>query len=474
MYALAQKYGLRPEALQTAQAIILKQSMDIEDLGNKLNIMSGASLYELWKYHERVRDILASDLTKFRKSRASGTITGLCGSELSSSQIPNWLDQFIESIGKSPNLFNYGQLSIVMARHIKDKSNDPSCKCESISNVSEFWGALASVVHGGFKKAESALCLVREREDPKTQIISAVSPLEPFDVSDTNLIIRSSDNIDYRVHKTVLALASPFFKNLLSLPWPSDSDIVDGLYVVPLSENSELLNTLISMLYPVRTVIPNSYEKVLYLLAASQKYEMASVQSFIRGEVGRKAFPVLKVTEAFNAYAIASAKNLIPEMENAARLTLDHPMTFKSLGEGLRLFEGRALRDLVNFRRRCRDKSVTCLDSFHQSLVPSSDWVGCPEVMPLRDPRQKRVLPRWLNQLLSRKLNDLKLQKVTCPFDISLIFEEYETALEKHATCNFCLRMHLEIGISFLLKIREMLKQVRDKESVRRLSDAET
>ena len=107
---------------------------------------------------------------------------------------------------------------------------------------------------------------MQDRDDPEAEIISAASPLEPFDVSDTNLIIRSSDNLDYRVHKTILAMASPFFKDLLSLPQPSDGEVVDGLPVVQFSESSELLNTLISILYPVPTVIPNSHEKVLYLL----------------------------------------------------------------------------------------------------------------------------------------------------------------------------------------------------------------
>jgi hypothetical protein len=108
---------------------------------------------------------------------------------------------------------------------------------------------------------------VQEQEDPQTKIISATSPLEPFDVSDTNLIIRSSDKVDYRVHKTVLAMASSFFKDLLSLPQPSNCEVVDGLRVVQLSEGSELLNSLISMFYPIHTLKPNSYEKVSHLLA---------------------------------------------------------------------------------------------------------------------------------------------------------------------------------------------------------------
>ena len=191
---------------------------------------------------------------------------------------------------------------------------------------------------------------------------------------------------------------------------------------------------------------------------------MDSVQSFIRAKVSRKAFPVPKGAEAFTAYAIASSKKLIPEMEDAARLTLDHPMTFKGLGEGLRLFEGWALRDLFDFRRRCRDKFVTCLDSFHRSLVSSSDWAGCPEVMPLRDPREKRVLPRWLNQLFSRNVTDLKLQKITCPFDIYLkVRSGYFTALEEHGTCSFCLLTHLVMGVYAYLDLKRDLAEVKNK-----------
>jgi hypothetical protein len=108
---------------------------------------------------------------------------------------------------------------------------------------------------------------VREQEDPQAQIDSATSPLESFDVPDANFIIRSSDNVNFQVHKSILAMVSPFFKDLLTLPQPSDSEIVDGLPVVQLSEGSELLNSLISIIYPVPTVMPNSYEKVLYLLA---------------------------------------------------------------------------------------------------------------------------------------------------------------------------------------------------------------
>lgn len=111
-----------------------------------------------------------------------------------------------------------------------------------------------------------------ERNDPLPQINSAASPVEPFDLPEANLIIRSSDLVDFRIHKPVLAMASPFFEDLLS--HSDDSEFADGLSVVQLSEDSELLNCLISILYPVGTVIPKSHEKVLYLLATCHAVEI--------------------------------------------------------------------------------------------------------------------------------------------------------------------------------------------------------
>jgi hypothetical protein len=457
--------------------------MTIEDFDNKLDIMPGASLYELWKYHEGVRAILASDLTDFRMSRAGGTITGLRCTELSSSQIPSWLDDYIESIGKTPNLFDSAEFNIAVARHIKFKANDRSCECATIPSqtIRDFREALASVVHGSFEKAESALSLVRDQEDPQARINWTLSQPETFDVSDTNFIIRSSDFIDFRVHKSMLATTSPIFKDLLSLPQPSDGEIVDGLPMVQLSESSELLNSLLSILYPIYTAIPNSYDKVLYLLAACQKYEMASVQSSIRTEVKRGEFPAPKGAEAFAAYAIARAKGLIPEMESAARQTLECPMTFEVLGEGLQLFEGSALHDLASFRMRIRDNLIACLESYRdvQPSGPSSIWVGCPEVMPTRQRdsyyRPNRALPRWLTQILSQNQTSLYLHKFSLRLDIhSRIRQEYLMALQSHTNCLFCSAVHIRSGLTFCAELENKLMQARDKESVVPVNDAGT
>jgi hypothetical protein len=214
----------------------------------------------------------------------------------------------------------------------------------------------------------------------------------------------------------------------------------------------------------------NSYYQVLHLLAACQNYEMDSIQSLIRTKVKSEEFPAPEGTEAFAAYAIASDKGLIPEMEKAARSTLDCPLTFETLGETLRLFEGWALRDLVNFRGRCFDNLVKCIDPYLEvePSGPSSVWVGCPEVTPSMSSseayQQSRALPRWLNEFLSRSQGDLERRKFTqLPGKLKDIWSGYFRALRTHVDCNFCMRVHAINGLVYWLKLDEQLKQVLDK-----------
>jgi hypothetical protein len=194
---------------------------------------------------------------------------------------------------------------------------------------------------------------------------------------------------------------------------------------------------------------------------------MVSVQSSIRAAVSRGASPGPKRAEVFAVYAVASAKDLIPEMENAARQTLNHPMTFEILGETLRLFEGWALRDLVNFRKRCKDNLVTCFDSFLevQPPGPSSIWVGCPEVMP-SGPLQDPVLPRWLYRLISNSRNGLKLQNFTRPLRLSTsstVRRSIVESLRTHATCVFCSGVDTTNGSTYCAELANKLAQALNK-----------
>ncbi|KAH9053907.1 hypothetical protein EDB87DRAFT_1689686 [Lactarius vividus] len=348
VYLLAQQHGLHPEALQAAR-VTLRLPMVLEDLDDKLEYspeMTGAYLHELWKYHQRVQADLKSNVLEFRNSGLPDVVRDLRCSVPRSSSLPQWLDGYIGSIAEALPLFDLIEFENTRALHIKSSFYHPrSCSCIDISShvIRSFWEALTTVVHGTIEKTDSTLTLVKEEPTPENSESDPPSMPSFLDIADANSIVRSSDKVNLRVHKSVLAMSSPFFKDLLSLPQPPDDHLVDGLPVIQLSEDADLLNSLISLLYPVSPIIPGSYEKVFALLAACQKYDMESVQSNIRDGIKLGRFPAPVEAEAFRAYAIAGSLGLSPELENAAHLTLRYPMTFESLGEQLRSFKGRAL-----------------------------------------------------------------------------------------------------------------------------------
>ena len=136
-----------------------------------------------------------------------------------------------------------------------------------------------------------------------------------LNLPDANVILQSSDQVNFCVHKSVLATLSPFFEDLLSLPQPADDELVNSLPVVQLSEDAGLLSNFVSLLYcPQRSTKPSSYEKVFALYAACQKYDMVSIEQEVRDKVKLGRFPMLVKAQAFSTYAIVSSMRLSTEM----------------------------------------------------------------------------------------------------------------------------------------------------------------
>src|SRR6266702_7475986 len=298
---------------------------------------------------------------------------------------------------------------------------------------------------------------------------SAVSlPLpECLYLSEADIIIRTSDLTRFLVHKSVLASSSSVFRYMLSLPQPTNSEMIDGLPVVDVPEDAGLVRSLITELYHIPSDLPASYDKILALLAAAQKYDIGVVQSSIRAELARRPSSVRNGAQAFHEYAIASSSGLTSEMDMAARLTLDQPMTFEHLGDELRLFEGPALRELSRFRKSCRDNLVSCFESFLDiDSGPSKIWLDCPQResvapsairmsafgRPIAQPQNPRpTLPTWVHNIITPQIEELK-QAFTHPLiKSSSICEKYLEALRNHAApnrCTSCLGVHAMKGES--------------------------
>ena len=167
VYFLAQKYGLHQEMLRAARTT-LRLSMTIEDMAadDKIYFMPGMYLRELWKYHERVRKDLVSSLLEFRKSGAPAILKNLrCGAppqtvppSTTPTPIPQWLDDYIESLAQAPHLLDLIEFDHALSRHIKNQpQHSAPCPCVGISRqtIRTFWEALTKVVHGTIDKVRN-------------------------------------------------------------------------------------------------------------------------------------------------------------------------------------------------------------------------------------------------------------------------------------------------------------------------------
>jgi hypothetical protein len=271
---------------------------------------------------------------------------------------------------------------------------------------------------------------------------------------EADIVLQSSDLVNFHVHRSVLVASSPFFRDMFSLPQPRNDAVPDALPVVHLSEDAEALNSLISMLYPVTPEIPRHVEGILTLLATATKYDMDTVQSFIRAEDSPKKV-LSSPGGVFHVYAVAYSKGLLPEMATAARDILACPLTFEKLGYSLRSFDGRALRDLAHFRLRSIDNFSSNLETFLSG--PSKIWVGCPAA---KGGNNTHGLPSWLKFLYSRPILARNFTE-TIPTSAQLC-DRYMKALQSHVkrkNCNFCMKVHILEGEKYCEKLRDISTQ---------------
>jgi len=150
-------------------------------------------------------------------------------------------------------------------------------------------------------------------------------------------------------------------------------------------------------------------------------------------------------------------------MEDAAIQTLKHPMVFEILGEGLRLFEAWALRDLAGFRKRCRDNLVACFESFlNLSQPPFNIWVPCTDDSYSTFSNKTGFSPAWLTDLFQKHLNDSREAFSKPLFNPRSIRGEYLSALKAHLSsinCVSCTKVHSLNGESFCKALEDRLTQ---------------
>ncbi|KAJ7627123.1 hypothetical protein FB45DRAFT_1059937 [Roridomyces roridus] len=90
-------------------------------------------------------------------------------------------------------------------------------------------------------------------------------PSTPFNNPDTDVILRSSDGVDFHVHRLVLSLASGLFKQMFLLPQPPGPQ--PSSPTIPISEPAVLLDRVLRFWYPgAETVVDTTLDELRDIL----------------------------------------------------------------------------------------------------------------------------------------------------------------------------------------------------------------
>lgn len=106
---------------------------------------------------------------------------------------------------------------------------------------------------------------------------------KPFDIRTADIIIRTSDNVDFYVYKAILAIASPFFDYMFSLAQtaatPTDNVTQDPVVV---SEDSDTMDCLLRLCYPIDDPNIADLDQLDRVLEAAMKYQMGEATKLAR------------------------------------------------------------------------------------------------------------------------------------------------------------------------------------------------
>ncbi|KAJ7659069.1 hypothetical protein DFH06DRAFT_1044293 [Mycena polygramma] len=183
------------------------------------------------------------------------------------------------------------------------------------------------------------------------------------DPEDTNpapdFILRSSDGVDFHVHKQILAFVSVFFANMFKFPSgeTGPTEIVrDGKDVVVFPEPQAVLFRLLSVAYPARSrehysLTPADLDSVCAVHEAAQKYQFVHAQSVLTEML---LDPSLLAGQPHRLFAIAVLRNIPQLAREAALHTLNQPLCPQNLAfPEMAQLTWQTVQKLFDFHHRC-------------------------------------------------------------------------------------------------------------------------
>ncbi|KAK0243824.1 hypothetical protein EDD85DRAFT_175915 [Armillaria nabsnona] len=233
----------------------------------------------------------------------------------------------------------------------------------------------------------------------------------PFDDTSTasDVILVSSDKVAFHTHKSILSLASPFFKDMFTLPQPV---MITAKPVISMAEDSEMLDKILRFCYPAVDPSFASLTELNHVLTIM-------VRKYLMDDVARRARNELRKyvqEEPLRVFAIAYSLQWSEEIDEAVKWFLSRPLLSdaRDIAELDALDSARVLFRLLQFHRECSMISSFCAKDhgFVASDVQflMSESAACTLHDELGDPEDPFLEPRktWLIEYCNSIAKELR------------------------------------------------------------------
>ncbi|KAJ7255462.1 hypothetical protein B0H12DRAFT_1233074 [Mycena haematopus] len=275
---------------------------------------------------------------------------------------------------------------------------------------------------------------------------------DPFADEAADIIVRSiTDNVDFRVQKAFLSVASPVFRSMFSLPQGEPQiasglaeSMKDGLPIMMLDEDHETLGTLLRMCYPRWMIMdcgplfPN-IERVLAVFTAAKKYVMDGVEREVREVL---VAPRFVEPDPLRMFALMVKDDLYDEAKICARYTLRTPVLGEVYRPELEYITAGVYHRLQQYHVRCGIAAhcVSQLEDLRWITSETECWFQCSvcrgnSVVVISGERRKWV-GRWWAEFMSEASNALRERP--CGATVGIDSEVAQMAIEKASVCVTC------------------------------------
>jgi hypothetical protein len=256
-----------------------------------------------------------------------------------------------------------------------------------------------------------------------------------------DVVLRTSDLVDFRIHTLVLSLVSPVFDSMFSLPQPPDAEKKeDALPVISVSESSRTLEKFLGFCYPAGDPELADLNDVEDMLEVMSKYDVEEIKKRVRKSL---LAPVFLKNEPLRVFAIAQRYHLEYETRRAALYTLRRPQFEVYCAELEHISAGPYYR-VAEYGARCRTAAARV------ATVPNFDWISygftwflCRENSSLDT--DFRISNSTRNLKMDRKhwwltyMRGVSVALADVPwFNTPKISQEIDVAMNKALACDTC------------------------------------